>query len=194
MDAHDLNTPSPSHALSNALFSEGTTVVYGQHGKCIVRGIDSRVVGGESQAYYKLEVIKSALSRSRRQEPAIWVPVKSANERGLRLPLSQDQAADVLALIESREYYFSAQEPWNTVAIKLDQAIRSEGAIGLAKVASFLYVLKRKQIVPTPEVQKLQETVNKTLLRELSEALGQPIREVEDRVARLLRHKMQPDH
>ncbi len=189
MDAHDLTTPS-----FPAVFSEGTTVVYGQHGKCVVRAIDVREVGGESQSYYKLEVVKSALSRSQRLEPAIWVPVRTAGERGLRLPLSSEKTAEVLALIESREYFFSAQESWASVAPKLDQAIRLEGAIGLAKVASYLYVMKRKQIVPTPEIQKLQESVNKALLRELSEALNEPIRAIEDRLAKLLRHKMLPDH
>jgi len=170
-------------------FDPGATVVYGMHGKCVVRAVENRQLAGEQIAFYKLEPQKSSLSRSTRQEPAIWVPLATAQERGLRVPLDAAAAQAVMKIFSSREYYFRADEPWSVVQPKLDQAIRLEGALGLAKVASYLHVLKKRQIVPSTEVSRLAETVNKLLLRELSEALSQPIRVVEDRVSKDLRHK-----
>jgi hypothetical protein len=40
---------------------------------------------------------------------------------------------------------------------------------------------------------KFQESVNKLLLRELSEVLGEPIRTLEDRISKMLRSKLIPD-
>ena len=81
----------------------GTTVVYGMHGKCVVRAVESRQHAGEAIAFYKLEPQKSALSRSTRQEPAIWVPLATAQERGLRAPVDADSAQEVLKILASRE-------------------------------------------------------------------------------------------
>ena len=171
------------------LFDPGMTVVYGLHGKCVVRAVESRQHLGEQISFYKLEPQKSTLSRSSRQEPAIWVPLSTAQARGLRAPLNADSAQAVLKIFSSREYFFRADDPWTVVQPKLDQAIRQEGAIGLAKVASYLHVLKKRQIVPSTEVSRLSESVNKLILRELSDALNQPIRILEDRIAKDLRHK-----
>ena len=175
-------------------FLPGTDVIYSIHGKCNVVGTEYRMLGGESIRFYKLEVKKSALSRSTRHESAIWVPVASAKGLGLRIPMTQSDAEEALKILKNREYYFKTNEPWSLVQPKLEQCIRQEGGIGLAKVESFLFVLKRKQIVPTPEVSKFQETIHKLLFRELAEALHEPARALEDKVAKGLRSKLIPDN
>jgi hypothetical protein len=63
----------------------------------------------------------------------------------------------------------------------------------MAKVMSFLHILKKKQIVPTPEVAKLSESVSKQLIRELSEVLSELPRTIEERITKGLRHKLLPD-
>jgi RNA polymerase-interacting CarD/CdnL/TRCF family regulator len=176
-------------------FEPGTPVIYGLHGKCLILSVETREAAGQTQSFYKLEVQKSNLSRSTRQEPAIWVPLPSARAKGLRRPIQNgDEAEAVYAVIQSREYYFPLDEAWSASQPKLEAAIRDEGAIGLAKVISFLHVLKRKQIVASPEVARLHETVSKLLLRELAEATGEPTRTIEDKVARGLRHKLLPSN
>jgi RNA polymerase-interacting CarD/CdnL/TRCF family regulator len=175
-------------------FAPSTTVIYALHGKCVVTGIESRTVGSETLRFYKLEIQKSSLSRSQRQEPAIWVPVGSAREQGLRAPTSAENAEEVLRTLASREYYFNANESWSAVLPKLESSIKIEGAIGMAKVLSYLFVIKRKQVVPTPEVSRYYESVSRLLLRELSEALNKPIRALEDQIARGFRQKLLPDN
>jgi RNA polymerase-interacting CarD/CdnL/TRCF family regulator len=187
-----METQTPTHS-SEAEFPAGSPVIYAMHGKCQVLGIENRSLGSEQIRFYKLEVKKSALSRSGKLEPAIWVPVSTARDRGLRAPMSSADAQAALQILTSREYYFKANETWNQVLPKLENCIRTEGGLGLAKVASYLYVLKRKQVVPTPEVSKLQETIHKLLFRELSEALNEPIRNLEEKVVKGFRSKMIPD-
>lgn len=197
MDTSTLNPKSgPTPALSGGTedFTPGSPVIYALHGKCSIAGIETREMQGKPIRFYKLEIQKSALSRSTRQEPAIWVPIDTARERGLRSPIRNEDADTILKILISREYYFDASLPWASVQPKLETSIRLEGAVGLAKVMSYLYVLKRKQVVPGSDVTKLYETVTKLLLRELSEATGEPIRDIESKVAKAMRHKLMPDN
>ncbi|MGK5081818.1 CarD family transcriptional regulator [Bdellovibrionota bacterium FG-1] len=175
-------------------FQPGTPVIYAMHGKCAVVSIETRQTGGESISYYKLEMQKSPLSRSLRQEPAIWVPVNSARERGLRPPMTAEDADAVYAILNSREYYFPLDAQWSALQPKIESSLRTEGCFGLAKALSYLHVLKRKQIVATPEVARMYETVSKLLIRELHEATGEAARNIEDRIARGMRQKLLPNH
>ena len=174
-------------------FHLGSSVVYAMHGQCNILGIESRSLNGETHLYYKLQVKKTTVSRTPRNEPAIWVPVVSARERGLRLTMDRTIAEEAVKLLQGREYFFPLNEPWLVTQSKLETAIRLEGGMGLAKVASFLFVLKRRQVVATPEVNKLQETVHRQLFRELSAALEEPSRLLEERIVKGLKVKLTPD-
>lgn len=174
-------------------FQPGSTVIYGLHGRCTLISIEQREVSGQKLRFYRLELQKSPLSRSSRKEPAIMVPVESARERGLRAPMNKEEAEAAIRVLASREYYFELTLPWATVLPKLENTARTEGAIGLAKVASYLYVLKRKQLVPSAEVNRMQESIWKMLLREITDAIEKPAREVEDQINRGLRQKLLPD-
>ena len=175
-------------------FTPGTSVIYALHGKCNVIGTETRQLGNESILFYKLEVSRSSLSRSVRHDPAIWVPVATAKNRGLRNPMNQDQAEQALKALMSREYFFNTSESWSSLLPKLEACIYAEGGIGLAKVASFLHVFKKRQVVASSEVNKLQENVFKLLLRELSEALHTSARELEEKISKGFRSKLIPDN
>jgi len=172
----------------------GQSVIYGLHGKCSVIAIESRTDGNASKVFYKLEKVRSALSRSARPEPAIWVPVDSAPALGLRAPLSAQGADAVFEILQSKEYHFSLNEPWTATYATLERAIKTEGALGLAKAFGFLHVLRKKQVVPTPEVNRAFEQVQKLLSRELCEALSVAPRDLNERIEKAVRHKLKPDH
>ncbi len=181
-------------APASTLFVVGDTVIYPLHGKCQITGIESKTVGGQSIAFYKVEVVRSAFARTTRKEPAIWIPVSTAAERGLRRPMTNEMLATVWSLLENREYFFAGSDSWGVAQPKLEAAIRSEGALGLAKVASYLHALKRRMIVPSTEVAKMSENVEKLLVREISELTGEQVRTIEERMHKAMRHKLLPDH
>jgi len=175
-------------------FNPGESVIYGLHGRCQIISVENKAIGGESRPFYKLEVQKPALSRSTRPEPAIWIPVNSARDRGLRTPIDNAGVEQVFQILSSREYYFSLSDSWSVVQPKLEATIRAEGAIGLAKAYSFLTVLKRKLIVFPPEITRFYETVSRTFLRELSDVLQESMRSLEDRTIKMTKGKSLPDH
>ena len=172
----------------------GTPVIYGLLGRCTIASIESRTIEGQSLQLYKLEVLKPAASRTVRRDPAIWVPVKTAKDQGLRLPMTASEVEDAYRIISNREYYFSASEPWSTIHIRLENVVRAEGGIGLAKALSYLFVIKRKQVVPTPEVARMYEQIAKLFIREISESTGKLPRVIEDELNKMLRHKLLPDN
>jgi RNA polymerase-interacting CarD/CdnL/TRCF family regulator len=174
-------------------FGTGETVIYPMLGKCMVMGLEEKSIGGETLSFYKLEVQKSSFSRSARQEPAVWIPVAAAREQGLRPPLRTEEAPELFKIFASREYYFDLNRNWNLIQADCENAIRREGALGLAKVASGLYVLKKRQIVPSAEVSRFSEMIDRLLYRELSEATGESIRALEEQVKKLMRPKLTPD-
>jgi RNA polymerase-interacting CarD/CdnL/TRCF family regulator len=175
-------------------FEPGTSVIYGIHGKCSVLSVEQRVTNGSTVHYYKLEPVKSSFSRSQRQEPSIWVPVLNAQERGLRAPMTQADAEACLELFKNREYFFPIDQHWTALQPQLENTIRSEGAIGLAKALSFLYVLRKKQVAPHSDANRMFETVSKLLVREMAEAMNQQPRAIEDQIAKAIRTKLIGNH
>jgi RNA polymerase-interacting CarD/CdnL/TRCF family regulator len=138
MEKQTITQPAASEKNDWITFETGATVIYPMHGKCTIVATENRQIDGKAVPFYRIEIQKSSFSRSSRQEPTIWVPVASARERGLRLPLNAEQAQAVQQIFANREYYFDAHASWATVLPQLENAIRTEGGAGLAKVASYL--------------------------------------------------------
>lgn len=187
-----METQIPAVSNSKAEFLPGAFVIYGMHGKCQVLGIELRKLGEQSIQFYKLELLKFSPSKSQRNESAIWVPIATAREQGLRLMMTQEETEHALELLKSKETFFSLEENWNMILPKLEKTIRAEGGIGLAKVASYLHVLRKKQAVPSPALLKLQESVHKLLFRELSEILNKNLKDIELIVKRAFQSKPIP--
>lgn len=193
MEETRLNPSSPQNQPASSEPSEfavGSEVVYALHGKGHIRSIEDRATTpGAAQRFYKVEVQKSALSRSKKPDPAIWIPVDQALERGLRAPMSLETANSAIETLQSKEYFFSIDSAWSEVYPQLESCIRAEGGVGLAKVYSYLFVLMKKQLVPNPEVAKFFDGIQRQLMKELSEALHEAPRSIESRIAKGLRSK-----
>ena len=183
-----METQVPNNPPKNE-FSPGSNVIYGLHGRCKITQIDTRVLSEKSMRFYKLEVLKSPLSRSNRGDPAIWVPVETAVHLGLRAPMDKTQAEEATKLLANRESYYSLNESWNVIHPMLENIVRTEGSLGLAKVFSYLYVLKRKWVTPPKDIIKFYDSIHKLLFRELSDALGETARVIEERYSKALKTK-----
>jgi RNA polymerase-interacting CarD/CdnL/TRCF family regulator len=191
--ANSQNAALVAALASNSEIPVGSVVVYAMHGKCTISAVETRALAGETLRLYKLEVQKSALSRSTRQEPAIWVPVSSAKVRGIRSPMSTEDVEKAFQILSTREYYLSSNEAWHISQSKIEALVRTEGSIGIAKALSFLFVLKRKQVVPYPEVNRLNETIQKQFAKEISELTGETIKSIEERIAKAMKNKLLAD-
>lgn len=179
---------------SNSEIPVGASVVYAMHGKCTVLAVETRDLGGQTQKFYKLEVQKSPLSRSTRFEPAIWVPVATARARGIRAPMTLSDIDSAFEVFASREYYLPLTDHWNVAQSKIEALVRNEGPVGVAKALSFLFVLKKKQVVPYPEVNRINETIQKQFAKEASELTGETMKAVEERIVKAMKHKLLADN
>lgn len=177
--------PAPS---ANEL-TVGAEVIYGLHGKCTVTAIENRSIGGVESPYFRLEVVRSPLSRSARQSPAIWVPFNAVTRGLLRPQASREQAETAMGLLQNREYYLPIQTEWRTAAPQLEKMIEREGLSGLAKAFSYLFCLRKKFHTLQPEQQKMMDSVQRALLRELSEILQLTPRDLEDQISKGMRGK-----
>ncbi len=72
-------------------FKKGDTVIYPQHGACIVQGTKKMVVFGETAEYLILKTVINEMTLS--------VPVGKVEEVGVRPPVNADELEDLVAVL-----------------------------------------------------------------------------------------------
>ena len=72
-------------------FKKGDTVIYPQHGACIVQGTKKMEAFGEKREYLILQTVIN--------EMTLKVPVDMADEVGVRPPVSADELEDLVAVL-----------------------------------------------------------------------------------------------
>ena len=177
------------------MFKIGDEVSYGIHGRCQVMGIETKTISGSPVHFYQIRAVNFSPipNKNARPSPNILVPVESAAACGLRTPLDREGVATVLRMLEDQEYYFTLQEPWTSKQKRLEEALRKEGATGLAKAVGHLHVLLQQDAAPRPEVSRYFEQVLRLLVREMAEITATPAKEVEHKVRRALKSKSRAD-
>jgi CarD family transcriptional regulator len=72
-------------------FKKGETVIYPQHGACVVQGTKKMEFFGEKQDYL---ILKTVIN-----EMTLKVPISSTDEVGVRPPVSADELEDLVAVL-----------------------------------------------------------------------------------------------
>jgi CarD family transcriptional regulator len=72
-------------------FKKGETVIYPQHGACVVMGTKKMEFFGEKQDYL---ILKTVIN-----EMTLKVPISSTDEVGVRPPVSADELEDLVAVL-----------------------------------------------------------------------------------------------
>ena len=72
-------------------FKRGDTVIYPQHGACIVEGVEKKTAFGEKRDYL---ILRSVIG-----EMKLSVPVDKAEEVGVRPPVGADELDDLVAVL-----------------------------------------------------------------------------------------------
>ena len=76
-------------------FKKGDTVIYPQHGACLVQGTKKVVAFGETQEYLILRTIINEMTLS--------VPVARAADVGVRPPVSPDELEDLVSVLSKAD-------------------------------------------------------------------------------------------
>jgi CarD family transcriptional regulator, regulator of rRNA transcription len=72
-------------------FKKGETVIYPQHGACVVQGTKKMEFFGEKQEYL---ILKTVIN-----EMTLKVPIDKTDEVGVRPPVSADELEDLVAVL-----------------------------------------------------------------------------------------------
>ena len=72
-------------------FKKGDTIIYPQHGACIVMGTKKMEAFGEKREYLILQTVIN--------EMTLKVPVNMAEEVGVRSPVSADELEDLVSVL-----------------------------------------------------------------------------------------------
>ena len=85
--------PSPilTDVTAEVVFKKGDTVIYPQHGACIVHGIKKMKAFGSTQEYLILKTVINEMTLS--------VPTSRASEVGVRPPVSPDELEDLVSVL-----------------------------------------------------------------------------------------------
>jgi len=87
--------PLPASSLKAVNFKKGDTVIYPQHGACIVHGIKKMKAFGATQEYLILKTVINEMTLS--------VPTAKAADVGVRPPVSPDELEDLVSVLSKAD-------------------------------------------------------------------------------------------
>ena len=87
--------PLPASSLKGVNFKKGDTVIYPQHGACIVHGIKKMKAFGATQEYLILKTVINEMTLS--------VPTAKAADVGVRPPVSPDELEDLVSVLSKAD-------------------------------------------------------------------------------------------
>jgi CarD family transcriptional regulator len=178
------------------MYKVGDEVSYGLHGKCIITGIETKELSTGTISFYQVRTLKNPITAKNpnRKDPAILIPVDSASAKGLRSLMTKAEAEIAMKLLSEPDYHFSMEETWVSKQKTLEEAIRKEGSIGLAKAVGHLYVYIKRDAVPPSDVIRFYENVYRIFARELCDTLGLTSKDIDPLLNKSLKQKLSYDN
>jgi CarD family transcriptional regulator len=77
------------------MFQVGDQAVYPAHGVGVIKGVESREIGGKRQSFYILKVLDTGMT--------IMVPTQNAQAIGMRAVIEQEKVEKVYEILRQRD-------------------------------------------------------------------------------------------
>ena len=142
-------------------FKKGETVIYPQHGACVVKGTKKMEAFGEKKEYLILETVIN--------EMTLKVPVDMAEEVGVRPPVSADELEDLVAVLAKPDPRVPSN--WSRRFKNHQEKLKSGDVYQVAEVVRNLALREKGKGLSTAEKSML-ERARGILVSELSFALN----------------------
>ncbi|MEM6786479.1 MAG: CarD family transcriptional regulator [Myxococcota bacterium] len=126
-------------AKSETAFQVGDKAVYPAQGVAEVVGIEEKDIAGNRQSFYVLRILKGADDDKKANK--IMVPVKKADEVGLRQLVSEQEIQEIFDILRERTIAFDNQT-WNRRYRGFMDKIKTGSIYDVAEVLRDLYRLK----------------------------------------------------
>lgn len=142
-------------------FKIGDLAVYPAHGVGRIEAIETKVIGGEEQDFYIMNILENGM--------VIMIPTSNVNSVGLREIISDEEIPEIYRIMgENREGVLDNQT-WNRRYREYMDKIKTGSLYEVAEVFRDLYLLKNSKDLSFGE-RKLYDTAQVLLIRELSTA------------------------
>ena len=142
-------------------FKIGDTVIYPQHGACVIEGIEDKTFFGETKSYLVLRAIIGEMTLS--------VPVDSAEKVGVRPPVGAEEVEDLVAVLSKADPRVPAN--WSRRFKNHQEKLKSGDVYQVAEVVRNLAARNRDASLSAAE-RSMYERARLNLVSELGPALG----------------------
>jgi CarD family transcriptional regulator len=141
-------------------FKKGETVIYPQHGACIVQGTKKMTMFGESREYL---VLKSVIG-----EMTLSVPLDKIDEVGVRPPVSSDELDDLVSVLSKPDPRVPSN--WSRRFKNHQEKLKSGDVYQVAEVVRNLAARNRDAALSAAE-RTMYERARINLISEIAPAL-----------------------
>jgi CarD family transcriptional regulator len=150
-------------------FKKGDTIIYPQHGACIVMGTKKMEAFGEKREYLILQTVIN--------EMTLKVPVNMADEVGVRPPVSADELEDLVAVLSKPDPRVPSN--WSRRFKNHQEKLKSGDVYQVAEVVRNLAARNRDASLSAAE-RTMYERARVNLVSEISPALKVSAEEAEE--------------
>jgi len=141
-------------------FKVGDKAVYPAQGVAEVVSIETKEIAGNRQKFYVLRILDT--------DRKIMVPVKKAQDVGLRPPISESGIREIFAILKEKTIAFDNQT-WNRRYRGFMDKIKTGSVFDVAEVMRDLYRLKTEKSLSFGE-RRMLETARGLIVKEIAVA------------------------
>ena len=150
-------------------FKKGDTVIYPQHGACIVQGTKKMTMFGETAEYLILKTVINEMTLS--------VPVDNVDEVGVRPPVNADELEDLVAVLSKPDPRVPSN--WSRRFKNHQEKLKSGDVYQVAEVVRNLAARNRDAALSAAE-RTMYERARINLVSEIAPALKVTAEEAEE--------------
>ena len=158
----------PSQSRFCVKFKKGETVIYPQHGACVVQGTKKMEFFGEKQEYL---ILKTVIN-----EMTLKVPIDKTDDVGVRPPVSADELEDLVAVLAKPDPRVPSN--WSRRFKNHQEKLKSGDVYQVAEVVRNLAARNRDASLSAAE-RTMYERARVNLISEISPALKVSAEEAE---------------
>ena len=156
-------------------FKKGDTIIYPQHGACIVMGTKKMDAFGEKREYLILQTVIN--------EMTLKVPVNMADEVGVRPPVSADELEDLVAVLSKPDPRVPSN--WSRRFKNHQEKLKSGDVYQVAEVVRNLALRESEKGLSAGEKRMLSKA-RQILVSELVFAVGADEEKAESMIDKVL--------
>ncbi len=156
-------------------FKIGDKAVYPAHGVGVIRGIETRDIGGTKLDFYVLQIISSGAT--------LMVPTNGCEKAGMRELISRNEVSRVYDILKSPGRV--SQTTWNRRFREFNDKLRTGSVVDIAEVLRDLCSLKGDKDLSFGEKKMLDKALG-MIVTEISAALSKDESEVQAELSNML--------